>query len=218
MKRISILKYINLGGELSYLRSAQKGYGVHQPRTVLDNINRFIIDIEKSQLEVTKNALKELKLFKKVLEIKEENYKINEIEARTLFKIMNNILFVVRAESERKFTFMISEKRIDANKLLFDITSLFAKEVFNVLPDEIQYDFKESGKCIAFECPTASAFHVLRGLEGLLRVLLSKLDLQTDTSKMNWKSVITRLESLNFQELSILLDNLDNIRIKFLKN
>ena len=107
---------------------------------------------------------------------------------------------------------IISEKRIDVNKLLFDIKSLLAKDVFDALPDSIQYDLKESGKCIGFECPTASAFHVLRGVEGLLRTLLSKLSPQVDTSQMNWGPLIIELRNLNISDLSILLDNLDRIR------
>lgn len=212
MKPTSIAKYFELGGQLSYLRSAQERNPVHRPNNILDNINRFINNIEESELEVTKNALSELNEFKENLEKTEEEYRINKREVRTLFKIMDRILFVVRAESKAKFIFMISEKRIDVNKLLFNIASLFAKNVFKVLPDDIKYDLYESGKCIAFECSTASAFHVLRGLEGLLRVLLSKLEPQIDTSKMCWGPLITNLENLNIQELSILLDNLDNIR------
>ena len=100
-------------------------------------------------------------------------------------------------------------------KLLNDTGSLFAKDVFDSLPDKIQYDFKESGKCIAFECPTASAFHVLRGLEGLLRILLNNLSPQIDTSQMNWGPVITELKNLNISDLSILLDNLDRIRANY---
>jgi len=215
MKPISIAKYFTLGGILSYLRSAKEGYHVHNPNNILDNINRFIDKIENSQLKVTKNAISELKKFEGTLKETEENYKISKSEAKALFKIMDRILFVIIAESKSTFTFIISEKRIDSNKLLFEIATLFAKDVFNVLSHDIQYDFKESGKCIAFECPTASAFHVLRGLEGLLRVLLNKLDPQIDTSKMCWGDVIKELIKINIKELSVLIDNLDRIRANY---
>lgn len=212
MKPVSIYKYINLGGQLSYLRSVNEGYRVHDPDTILDNINQFIANINKSELEVTKNALIKLKEFSKELEITDKDYRINKEEERVLFQIMDKILFVIKAESKSKFTFIISEKRIDVNKLLFDIKSILAHDVFDVLPDNIQYDIKESGKCIAYECPTASAFHVLRGVEGLLRTLLKKLSPQVDTSQMNWGPLIIELRNLNISDLSILLDNLDRIR------
>ena len=212
MKRVSIFKYINLGGQLSYLRSVHEGYLVHKPRNVLDNINRFFKNIEESELEVTKNALSDLNTFKEKLEETEENYRLNKTEARALFRIMDKIFNTVKAESEKIFLFSVTEKRIDVNKLLNNVESLFAREVFNFLSDEIQYDFKESGKCIAYECPTASAFHVLRGFEGLLRELLNKLNPQKNTSEMNLGSVIRELKKLNIPDLRVLLDNSDRIR------
>ncbi len=125
---------------------------------------------------------------------------------------MDRILLVLRAETKNYFTFSISEKRIDSSKLIFNVDLLLAKDVFNSLPDSIQYDFSEGGKCIAFECATASAFHVLRGVEGLLRLLLKKLSPSVDVSKMVWGKVVEELKNLNIAALSVLLDNCDRIR------
>lgn len=126
---------------------------------------------------------------------------------------MDRIWFVLRAETQNYFTFSISEKRIDSNKLIFNIDSLLAKDVFNSLPDSIQYDFSEGGKCIAFECATASAIlTVLRGVEGLLRLLLKKLSPAVDVSNMVWGVVVKKLKDLNIADLGVLLDNCDRIR------
>ncbi|GAH10217.1 unnamed protein product, partial [marine sediment metagenome] len=211
MKPIPLIEYILFGGELQYLRLVRVGLPVHAEDFVLDNINRFINFVEESDLIVTKASLKNLSTLKEQLEKTTDDYKLTQADRDKLFNIMDKIDFVIRAEGQTKFTFFISEKRIDVNKLVFKIESLFAIRVFNALPDSIKYDFKESGKSIAFECPTASAFHVLRGLEGLLRFLLKKLDPQIDTSKICWGPLITNLKSLNIQELRVLLDNLDRI-------
>lgn len=212
MKPIPLIEYILFGGVLQYLRLVREGSLVHGKDLILDNIKRFIAFVEKSDLIVTKASLSGLSVLKEQLEKTPDDYKLTQADRKKMFNIMDKIDFVIRAEGKTKFTFSISEKRIDVNKLLFKIESLFALGVFNALPDSIKYDFKESGKCVAYECPTASAFHVLRGLEGLLRVLLNKLDPQIDTSKMCWGPLITKLKSLNIQELSVLLDNLDRIR------
>ncbi len=215
MKPLPLYRYIGFGGILEFLRLAGVGRSVHGDGYVLDNINKFINFVEDSDFIVTKETLYDLKKFKEKLEKTPDNQKLTQDEATELFKIMDKILFVIDAESKTKFTFFISEKRIDTKKLLFNMKSLFAKDVFDALPDSIQYDFKESGKCIAFECPTASAFHILRGLEGLLRVLLNKLSPQVNTSQMVWGDLIRGLRSLNIPDLSILLDSLDRIRANY---
>jgi len=193
----------------------KEGNNVHGEGYILGNINTLLDIVEKSDFAVTKRGIIILKIFKEKLEKTPDTHKLTSDETSGLFKIMEKLTFVVNAESTTKYAFFISEKRIDTKKLLFDMESLFAQDVFNVLIDSIQYDIKESGKCIAFECPTASAFHTLRGLEGLLRVLLNKLSPQVDTSQMNWGPLITELKNLSIPELSILLDNLDRIRANY---
>ncbi len=208
----SIEEYINLGGQLSYLRSANENNMVHGDINILGNINTFLKSIENSEFKVTQNALSELIKYKETLEKMDSDAYISKEEARQLYKIMDRILLVLRAETRNFFTFSISEKRIDSTKLIFKIDLLLAKDVFNSLPDSIQYDFSEGGKCIAFECATASAFHVLRGVEGLLRLLLKKLSPSVDVSKMVWGKVVEELKNLNVAALSVLLDNCDRIR------
>lgn len=206
------MEYINLGAQLSYLRSARENNTVHGNDLILDNIKKFIDNIENSEFKVTQNALLELIKFKETLEKTDKNYLISKAEVKKLYNIMDRILLVLRAETMNYFTFSISEKRIDSSKLIFNIDLLFAKDVFNSLPDSIQYDFSEGGKCIAFECATASAFHVLRGVEGLLRLLLIKLSPTVDVSKMDWGGVLKELKDLNIEDLDVLLDDCNRIR------
>lgn len=208
----SILEYIFLGAQLSYIRSADETYKVHGDSSVLGNIKDFINSIKNSEFKVTQNALSNLIEYKESLEKTDKNYRINKAEAERLYLIMDKILFVLRAETKNYFTFSISEKRIDSRKLIFNIDLLFAKDVFNSLPDSIQYDFREGGKCIAFECATASAFHMLRGVEGLLRLLLKKLSPTVNVSKMVWSEVVKLLKDLKITVLDVLLDNCDRIR------
>ncbi len=212
MKALTLLQYINFGSNLEYLRMVKVGNGIHGEGRILENINTLLDIVDKSDFIVTKNGIIILKIFREKLERTPDTHKLTSGEAGELFKIMEKLTFVVSAESKTKYAFFITEKRIDTKKLLFNMESLFAHDVFNVLTDSIQYDIKESGKCIAFECPTASAFHILRGLEGLLRVLANKLSPLVDTSHMNWGPLISHLKSLNISEISILLDSLDRIR------
>jgi len=215
MKATTLLQYISLGSNLEYLRMVAIGTSVHGKNFILDNINTLIDFVEKSEFTVTKQGIIILKQFKERLEKTSEDQVLEKSDKEELHKIIEKLNFMVNAESTTKYAFFITEKRIDVNKLTFNIKSLFAEGVFGWLPSGVEYDFKESGKCIAFGRPTASAFHILRGLEGLIRFALKHLSPDIDTSNMNWSPLITHLKSLSIPELNILIDNLDRIRANY---
>ncbi|KKM10900.1 hypothetical protein LCGC14_1721630 [marine sediment metagenome] len=212
MKPIAQIKLIHFGGQLSFLRSCPKENSVHVNNGIIDNINRVIEFVEESEYQVTKNALHELKAAKEKLDKTPEDYKLKNEEGAKFFNIMERLLFVIRAEARSHFTYTISEKRIDINKLLFKVGSLFAEDVYDSLPFAIQQDFKEGGECIAFELSTSAAFNILRGIEGLLRILLKSLKPQVDVSKQTLGPVITSLRALDDSNLITLLDSCDRIR------
>ena len=212
MKPIAQIKLIHFGGQLSYLRSCSKENSVHVKEGIIDNINRVIEFVEESEFKVTKIALHELKAVKEKLDNTPEDYKLKNEEGEQFFNIIERLLFVIRAEARVHYTFSVAEKRIDINKLLFEVRSLFAKDVYDFLPPLIQRDFKEGGRCIAFELPTSAAFNILRGVEGLLRTLLKKLAPQTNVSKLPLDPVIKSLRALKDGSLSTLLDICDRIR------
>ncbi len=212
MKPIALIKFIEFGGQLIFLRTSPENAPAHPNGGINDNIDRFIQFVKESEFEVTKNALYKLEKIKKRLDDTPKDYILNKVDRVELFNIMEQLLFVIRAEGGLHYTFSISEKRIDINKLLFKVGSLFAKDVYDSLPFPIKGDFKEGGKCIAFELPTSAAFNILRGIEGLLRTLLKKIVPETDVSNLPWGPVIKSLRDLNDSNLSVLLDNCDRIR------
>lgn len=212
MKPKGLNEIMKFASFITYLSDIREGVQVHGEHYILHAIN-FVLDfIESSEFKVTKQGIYILNNFKKSLEKTAKDHKLSIDEYGELHDIMNKLMFLISIESKTLFSFYLTEKRINNEKLIFDIGSLFAKEVFSSIPSKIQYDFIECGKCIAFECSTAGAFHVLRGLEGLLRLLLEKLSPQIDATDMAWGKLISELKNLNINDLTTLLDNCDRIR------
>ncbi|WP_369045202.1 hypothetical protein [Sinomonas sp. P10A9] len=73
------------------------------------------------------------------------------------------------AEAEGTVNYVASDKRYTVRKLTEEFTSLMAHGVYDALPEIAQRDFREAGKCIAYELPTSAAFHLMRGTEAVLR-------------------------------------------------
>lgn len=76
-------------------------------------------------------------------------------------------------------------------------------------------DFVEGGTCLAFERPTAAAFHILRGTEGVLKIYyekkIRKKDRQTNPT---WGSMVNQLRTIK-NAPKTLLDAYDNLRENF---
>jgi hypothetical protein len=66
----------------------------------------------------------------------------------------------------------------------------FANETIAVFPD-LEYDMKEACTCIAFERFTASAFHLMRIIEGGIKELSNKLNVKLEYSA--WGRIIKEL-------------------------
>ena len=75
----------------------------------------------------------------------------------------------LEAEAKGFSCYIVTDKRINIEKLVDDVPSLLAPNIFDNLSSISQYDLKEGCKCIAFERPTAGAFHILRGTEAELK-------------------------------------------------
>jgi hypothetical protein len=65
--------------------------------------------------------------------------------------------------------FTVTPKGIYNTRLLMERPETqFPEKVRAILPDQMIYDLKQAGRCLAFDIPTACAFHVCRATEALM--------------------------------------------------
>ena len=77
---------------------------------------------------------------------------------------------VLRNECQLMDTYFISKKGTYSTKDLVENAHFQVPEPSrSSLPVQAVLDFDQAGKCIAFDVPTAAAFHLLRGTEALIR-------------------------------------------------
>ena len=154
---------IYFGTTLRYLQDAPsrtiKGTG-----QVLYNIDRFLQSVDELGFTVTRRAASRLSNFREKID-KATEARLSEAEVTELKEIMKELRPTLLAEAGGTVAYVISERRYPIEKLLDDPGSLWATDVFRDLPQLAQYDFGEAAKCLAFERPTAAAFHMLRATE-----------------------------------------------------
>ncbi len=223
MKPEKMSKYLILGGLISFLRGSYTGYTIFGENLVYQNIKRLIKSLESSEkFKIAKvaDSFADLKEYQKELEEKKEIFKANESnvlmtedEAKKLFQIMDKLMEVIFAEARTLYVYTLTDKRYPIEILLDNIHKCFAQDIFNALPDTIQYDLKEYGKCVATECCTAGAFHVLRALEALLGLLLQNIDPSLNLANFHsWHNIVIELNKHNIPELRITCDICQKIR------
>lgn len=210
----SILRYINLGTRFRFLQDAKKGWRAHGDTWILENIDAFFAYLEEFELPVTQRAADKLRAFRDELAKSDSEHRLTDEEASELSDIITDVRKTLFAEAQGNVAFIVTDKRIDVNKLLSDVPALMAPGVFDSLPDMAQYDFIEAGKCIAFELPTAAAFHLLRGTEGVLRHFYCAV-VRRNRAVLLWGPMVESLRRRRKPPTAPLLDNLDNIRRSF---
>ncbi len=217
MKKQSIYKYYYFGTCLRYLQDAEAGHPIKGDGFIIDNIDEFFRSLDELGLNVTQRVARGLKAFRqKLLEKKAKKPSLSQKEAEDLGYLMDQIRITLDAEITQIEAFSVTPKIFDTDKLLGNVDLLFAPNVFEALPNISAYDFSEAGKCIAFERPTAAAFHILRGTESVLRLFYCNLVLQKRVTPLLWANMVedlrTRQKTKKYGEL---YDNLDNIRLHY---
>lgn len=164
-----ISQYIWFGLFWRFLQDAQTGFHIHGENLVLANISRVLEGLESLGLLVTLRAAKDLGELRDELQVMPAGSTLTAAQATNLQTLMNDLQRTLAAEAQGNFAYIVTDKRLDVRKLLARPQDLFAPDVFQNLPEVAKYDFAEAALCIAFERPTAAAFHLLRGTEDVLR-------------------------------------------------
>ena len=217
MKKQSIYTYYFFGTCIRYLQDVKAGASIKGEGYILENIDSLLKSLDELSLHVTRRVAYDLAVFRDELSKKKGNKPVvSEEEASRLSKVMGGIRKTLDAEIMGFEAFVVTPKILDVKKLLDNVASLLAPDVFSSLPQIAKYDINEAGKCIAFERPTAAAFHVLRGTEEVLRLFYCTLIRRRRVSPLMWWDMVNDLRSRQkTKKHETLYNNLDNIRFSF---
>jgi hypothetical protein len=211
----SMERLIWFGTALRYLQDARTGYSIKSSNgwAILDNLRGFLSDLEELGLAVTSRAARDLRRFTKELEESSDDH-LSDAQATRLTDMMDTIRPTLEAEARGFVEYIVSERRFRSDYLIKRPSALFASGVYDKLPKLAQLDFAEAGKCLAFERPTAAAFHMLRGTESTLRNYYCE-KVRRKRSVLMWGPMIESMRSMPRRFPEVLLNHLDHIRTSF---
>lgn len=213
----SFYKFYRFGASLRFLQDATTRYPVHGGAFTLHNIRLLFNFFEDLNLIVT-NRLAHTKLDALVeeLEATDKSANLTQDQVTTLKATIKSIRDTLDEEIKGIGAYAPTPKRINLDRLLDDVTSLFAPSTYDILPDLTRFDFQQAGRCIAFELPTAAAFHILRATEGCLRFYYERMVKSGRIKGRMWGPIVNDLRKRNITKKNETLNNhLDNIRASF---
>jgi hypothetical protein len=217
VRKLRISQLVALGAMERYLQDVTEGWQIHGPHCISSNIDSLLLNLEDLNFKVTLSAASELRELRQKFEEYDTTARISLFDKGKLRDIMVKLRYTSRAEARTLDAYVLSEKRFDVGRLARSPDSFLALGTFGKLPEIARFDLKEAGKCIAFELPTAGAFHLLRAAEDTLRSYFKTFFKRGSVNKMSWGQLVDRLRSKPRKPKpdEVLLHHLDHIRKNF---
>jgi hypothetical protein len=217
----SLKDFLEVGYRLRYLLDVSVEHPIYGENRVLETMRGMIGACFELGLRVTSRAAErlygpQLKKWQRpgdqgVVRL-DATLSVHEVAAiREASYQLQTVLF---SEAEGVFAYVAMEKRYRLDRLIDDLPELMAPDVFRSLPEIAQSDFRAAGRCIAFELPTAAAFHLMRGTEDALKEFYRRTTKDTQ-SRLMWGAMVDKLKRQDDPPPAVLLNILDNLRSGF---
>ncbi len=146
-------------------------------------------------------------------EWQKEDPSIN-LKCRQLLNKAKEFQTVLSAELLKLETYYVSQKGIyDTTALIARTENVLPISMLNKIDQKVVVEIRESGKCLAFDCATASGFHIMRATE----LILHKYYIHVCTPKSpkrlnNWGAYIEKLKSIKNTEVEEVVAILQQIK------
>ncbi|MCK4791983.1 MAG: hypothetical protein KAV87_50085 [Desulfobacteraceae bacterium] len=213
MRETDIFRYYAFGFNYYLLRYTKSGIAIHE--ILRQRIEDFFSFLDELDLQVTKQAGGVLEEIAEELRELPGNATVDEALAKRVRETVERFDAALDAELQLRSAYIVTPKRFDLTRLLKKPDGLFATSVFKKLPLICQYDFASACKCIAFELPTAAAFHIMRGTEGVLRYYYRSIVIRGRVKRFLWHEMLEHLKKRKDGPPKPVVDHLDNIRLNF---
>jgi hypothetical protein len=217
--------YIRMGLAVRLLVDAVAGLPVFRIGFAFDSLDQLLRSLPEYELHVTARIAHPLIRIRDRWNTERSEHhdddawiqarRLSDTEAEELRGTAITIQETILAEARGNVAFITRDKRYDVGRLLNDVGALMPPGVFENLSAKAQYDFGQAGKCVAYEVPTAAAFHLMRGTEAVLRDFYCTIVRRDRVDPLLWGPMTMHLAKRSKPPPDVLLNNLDNLRRSF---
>jgi len=205
--------YIQIGLGIRLLRNVTED---NSKLFVLSSLETLKEQLEAGNFEVTIAAMNSVDfdgMEESLKDLESDTTVIGPKIAEAVSKELSTIENVVFAESSIKKIYVLPNRRFNTDYLLNKPEKLLADGVFEKLDEIARHDISSSCRCLLFGEATASAFHILRATESVLKHYYFHHKRQNRLSKPMWANMVDQLRAKTRNKPpETLLNALDLIR------
>lgn len=190
-----------LGNNLRYLRETSETRPLAGENFVFEAYDELLVSLGRMRFEVSlkwieHNFENEMTNLRTRVEGSEDPgaERLSQSEAHQFKTKMVELEDVVFAEAATRKIAMPVPRRYDLEKLTERPSELFPNGLFGQLPALCRKDILSGCRAIAFDLPTAAAFHLLRATEECLRELHCSYLPRGERDKQTWHRLIKDLQ------------------------
>ena len=187
--------YIKIGLAIRLLRNVK---GSNSKELVDSSLSTLIEELEEGDFQVTLAAMQatNFKEMQRSIEgLQNDEDKIGDDLASKIRMELEIIEKVIFPESCIKKIYLLPNRRYNTEYLLDAPDKLLAKGVFQKLDAIAQHDIKSSCRCLLFGEATASAFHILRATESVLKQYYFHHRRKNRLNKPMWSNMVEQLRA-----------------------
>ncbi|MFC1993014.1 hypothetical protein ACFLV3_04320 [Chloroflexota bacterium] len=146
-------------------------------------------------------------------EWEKEDYSIN-LKCSQLINEAKEFQTLLSAELLKLETYYVSQKGIyDTTALIIRTEHVLPISILNKIDKRVVVEIRESGKCLAFDCATASGFHIMRATELVMhKYYLHVCNPKSKKRLANWGVYIGKLGQSQAQEIKEVVAILQQIK------
>jgi hypothetical protein len=159
--------YIQMGLNLRWLRVATATNTAGATRSELGTLRANLQILKFVVSSASLKSTRDIETQRKLAELKDDE-KLGAL-AVLISDLASDLEQVVFAEGLTKFVYILAERRFQTEYLLSAPQKLLKDGAFDKLDSVARSDIAAASRCIAFGEATASAFHMLRATEGVLK-------------------------------------------------
>lgn len=194
--------YVAANRVIGYVRSLLDSYST---LTVCRNSGEELIKTTEEMLKWLRSTPHD--------EWEKEDHSIN-LKCSQLINAAKEFQTVLSAELLKLETYYVTQKGIyDTTALIARTENVLPASVLNKIDKKVAIEIRESGKCLAFDCATASAFHMMRATEAVMhKYYLHVCEPRSKKKLENWGAYIAKLSQSQDSEVKEVVAMLQQIK------
>jgi hypothetical protein len=158
----------------------------------------WFLRVKPIPLEFTEDSARALlgrveTIIDKAISKNEPRDEVQSWELSSLQSELTQFETILSAEVQKHLIYLVSQVSGFSMPLLVSKAEVnLAEDALEVIPDTTKKDYREAGRALAFELPTAAGFHAMRATESTLREYY-RLVVRKDPGKQDWAVCVNEL-------------------------